>query len=1283
MVGYDGLFILTTECLSKRDILLDAYKNEPPEATKGPIGRVLFLWINQILVRGYRKILQKDDLPLLDHYLSSRNLRQTILRVWDQRAKPENGATVPRVLLKCLQTPFLAAIVPRIFVVLFRFAQPLLISRAIRFVTSSPEEDERLNGYWIVVAASLIYIGMAVSTSIYKHRLNRLEVMIRGAMVSLLHHRVLIARNGESEDGKVVTLISNDMSNVEKSAEMFHETWAQFVEVIVGTMLLAREVGRLWPVPFVLIFCCSQMSRYVTKHLKAEQGKWNTATQQRISATSSMLASIKNIKMLGFQEAMVNHIEDLRRQEMDAARGVRWLMVAYNASANALGMFAPVLTIVLYAGLAMLRGAVLDAETAFTTVAILSMITHPANMIMTIVPRAVVSYASFERIQEYLLDDNGPSRAVDMSKHSRNPAIMAHHSSVDAQLSVVTVSSARENKPILRDINLEIRQGTITICTGPVGSGKTTLARAILGELSPSQGYVRLFPRRVAYCAQTPWLPNQSIREVICGPTADHESQDETWYQTTIRACCLDSDIELLPYGDATMVGSNGMNLSGGQRQRVALARAVYSRYDMAILDDSFNALDEKTQLHVVENLLGPSGILRKNQVTVLWITSATRYFGLTDEIIVLADGTVKEKGRWEQLRKDDPLIDKIIHSNDGVFKTAVKDPEKSDMVRDSKNTTSVAAAQDLSRRNGDFSLYSYYFTSAGISNVVAMIFCTACCSFFNNIPQYWLKRWTEPTSTSTHTSTTIYMAVYLLLLIIAWLFTNGMMYTTILKVAPTSGLTLHHRLLTTILSAPLLYFSHLDIGTILNRFGQDIQLIDKTLAPAASSFSVQAFKLINQTILLCASQPILSLSLPLGAVVVYLVQRVYLRTSRQLRLLELESRAAVVSGFLEAVQGAATIRAFGWQGVVAGQHDGEGAAGVLDGYQRPSYLLLCLQRWLSIVLDLLVAGIAVVSVRLAVSHRGSTTGGQVGLALNMILVANATLLRLVESWTELEISLGAVARLKEVETLTPREDKPGEEEEYDEPRRPDNWPTRGRIQLKDVTASYNPTAIALRNIDLNIEAGQTVVICGRTGSGKSSLLLALLKLLDTTDGVIAIDDIDTAPLSRRTIRQEAFITVAQEPFFLPHASLRFNLDPEMRARPAVLVAVLKRTGLPFSFLPALSAGQTQLLALARALVRRSILCDPLSSLSTTSSCSDSKRAGARPVILLDEVTSSLDPVTESKIHDIISEEFVHNGHTVVMVTHKLNAVRGILRSGKDVVVRMAEGRIEQVEVIG
>lgn len=364
----------------------------------------------------------------------------------------------------------------------------------------------------------------------------------------------------------------------------------------------------------------------------------------------------------------------------------------------------------------------------------------------------------------------------------------------------------------------------------------------------------------------------------------------------------------------------------------------------------------------------------------------------------------------------------------------------------------------------------AYYFHASGMLNIVFMITCTALYSFFNTVPHYWLSIWTSSTPSS---STLFYILIYTLLTLAGYISTNGIAYSSGLLIAPTSGLTLHKRLLHTILSAPLSYFSQ-GTSVALNRFSEDIQLVDKQLASATHTLFVQVFKLLAQTFLLVGVQPVLALTLPFCSLVVYAIQKIYLRTSRRLRLLEIESRSAVSASLLETVQGVETIRAFNWQSAVAEEN-----MAALDGSQRPLYLLLCLQRWLNIVLDSMVAAIAVGLVGVSVVWKGTTTGGTVGVGLNVILVANSTLLKLVESWTNLEISLGAVARLRTVEVEVPREEAAGETGVV---VAREDWPTRGRVALENVTGAYSADAVAFRHVFLTVEPGQVALLCGRTG---------------------------------------------------------------------------------------------------------------------------------------------------------------------------------------------------------
>jgi ATP-binding cassette subfamily C (CFTR/MRP) protein 1 len=690
-------------------------------------------------------------------------------------------------------------------------------------------------------------------------------------------------------------------------------------------------------------------------------------------------------------------------------------------------MFAPVITIAFYAILATARGSSLDTETAFTTVAILAMVTHPANMMMTIAPRAIAAYASFERIQAYL-PGNG--------RDTRPPS--AEHDTVGQPVvSVEKLSVAWDDDgggKTLQDVSFDLQKGSVTVCSGPVGGGKTTLARAILGEVSPSTGTVAVDTGRVGYCSQTPWLPSKTIKEVIVGQSVT----DETWYTRVIRACCLEQDLESLPDGHDTVVGTLGTNLSGGQRQRVALARAVYQRCRLLVLDDTFSALDGKTEQQVITNLLSPDyphGLLRELGTTVFWITNSQQYFHLADIVLIL-DKTILEQGPWDKLARRPNISKLIFHDSDHRQHAPDQKPDTAPPIKKTTQTT-----PNPTKRTGDTTLYAYYFTSAGPASILLMILCTALYSLFNTTPAYLLKIWTS----SPPSSTPLYITLYTLLVLAAWIATNGTMISSSLLIAPTSGLTLHKRLLHSIISAPLSYLSSSQGGSVaLNRFAEDISLVDKQLAGATHGLSTQVFKLLVQTILLFTVQPVLVLTLPFCSVIVYIVQKIYLLTSRQLRIIELESRSAVAASLLETVQGVETIRAFGWESATSKEN-----VDALDASQRPLYLLLCLQRWLNVVLDLMVAAIAIGTIAVSVVFRGTTTGGAVGVALNVILVANATLLRLVESWTGLEISLGAVARLRDAESLTPREEdgKVGEVLEH--------WPMLGRVEMENVTGAY------------------------------------------------------------------------------------------------------------------------------------------------------------------------------------------------------------------------------------
>ncbi|KAF4783878.1 hypothetical protein HER10_EVM0001269 [Colletotrichum scovillei] len=1249
--------LLFIECRRKRPIQRGSSQTQwSPEEVANILDRVFFWWINPILAQGNRHVLTGENLPPLCQELSSKLLRQQALQAWDQRAKPEGRTTLPKVLARSMLPHFLAPVIPRLFLIIFRYAQPILITTAIRVLSRSSTQSAD-TGYVVVLMAVAIYVGLAVARAVYFHLLNRLKVMIRGAVVGLINNKSFTQQSTGHDDGRPVTLMSTDAESVGQAASMFHETWAQVIEVLLGTTMLAREVGWVCLVPYIIIFFCSRMSRYLAKNLQSKQKAWTEATQKRLAMTTSMLASMKSLKMLGIS----SYTESL----------VRWMMVAYNASANALGIFSPIVTFVLFVLVASFRGSVLDTETAFTTTALLGLITHPANMIMSIVPQAVGSLAAFQRIQDYLLQ---PPRQDQRALLKQTKAGLG-----TTPLAVCIENVAIQSptmSPILTNVNLTIAQGSLVVCSGPVGSGKTTLLKSLMGELPIASGSISISSKRIGCCEQLPWLPSGTLKQAVIG----FSTADEQWYEQVIRLCCLEEDLSVLPKGSDTMIGSRGLNLSGGQRQRVALARAIYARCELVLLDDSFSALDGSTESRIVKNLLSPGGFFKRTGVTVFLMTNSATHFHLADRLILLNNGSVAFEGTWDGLTNDQKHVLKFT-INEGKKNTIEQHVQMDNVVR-SKSLKVDEAVTDLTRATGDMSLYGYYLQAVGPRNLLLLIFCTASYSLFVTFPQYWLQKWTEaPVS-----QTMFYIGGYLISSLLAWTATNGSMWSTHILIAPKSGAELHRRLLSTISGAPLSYFSTTDNGATLNRFSQDIQLVDKSLPPAVLAISNQIFKLLVQIGLLFSAQKMMATTLPLCMIAIYLIQKIYLRTSRQLRLLDLESQSAVYSSFLESVEGVTTIRAFGWEKKAETSNIQS-----LDRSQQPAYVLFCLQQWLGVVLDLMIAGIVTGLITLAIFLKGTTTAGQIGMALNIVIVANSTLLGLVTSWTNMEISLGAISRLKTLEANTPKEEKP-----YEDFVPNDNWPSAGRVEFDNVTVAYNSDAIALQNIDLHISSGDQLMICGRTGSGKSTLLLTLLRLLDLQSGIIKIDGVDLSLVPRSLIRQRCFVTVTQDTFVLGEASLRFNLDPSGCLSDRDIVAALKRTkmwshfedgGSPprkvrkildssISSLNQMSTGQSQLFALSRAILRLQAL---RSEHALPSLRSQGEPTMPMPILLLDEATSSLDPETEGTIREIIYEEFIGKGHTVIGITHRLSGVTRSVQSDRNFVAVLSEGKIEKL----
>ena len=765
-------------------------------------------------------------------------------------------------------------------------------------------------------------------------------------------------------------------------------------------------------------------------------------------------------------------------------------------------------------------GSVLNPTVAFTALSLIALLTAPIQELIHGVPMFQTALASLDRVQNFLLlqsnvagttqaKPDNPIRNGEHDHATELEMVTTSNPHPDETKSVLHITNGevrlgKEKKLVLQDINVEIYAGSLNVVVGPVGCGKSILLKAMMGDISLYEGQ-RINGKTIgyAYCAQDPWLPNDTVSNLVLGQS----DWDATWYSTVIHACALNTDITTFPLGDDTAVGTKGVFLSGGQRQRIALARAMYSRKKLVIIDDALSGLDANTSQMVFDRTLGSQGLCKNLGSTVVFATHAVRYLREADHIVALGDdGKIREQGSFQDLAARGSYTHKLslkIGLGKRSEEQHIREPAKPAAVSDRLET----AEQDLARRTGDMAVYSYYAKSIGWLYGSIIIFTAIAFGFNTVFPDLWVKWWSEAEINShNQRPLSFWVGIYIMFGVLTIISVFVHIWVMLVISLPKSSAQLHKQLLTAVMRAPYSFFVNTDSGITLNRFSNDMSIIEQEMAGAVMQTLDGSCICLMSAALIAAGAEYVGTTMPVIIAVLYGIQRFYLRTSRQLRFMDLEAQAPLLTHCSETLSGVTTIRAFGWQ-----KQSHQKCLDLLDNSQRPYYLMLCIQRWLNLVLDLTTLGIAVVMVAMAMTMRDTSSAGSVGVSMLNILSFNSQLAYLITAWTTLETSLGAVARCKNFEKSTLPEDLPPE---IHIP--PPDWPQAGELTLTNLSASYNPDSDnVLEDMSLYISPGESLGICGRSGSGKSSLLLTLLRLLNNKTGNITLDGIDLASIPR------------------------------------------------------------------------------------------------------------------------------------------------------------------------
>ncbi|KAL1795382.1 hypothetical protein ACET3X_007198 [Alternaria dauci] len=1150
-----------------------------------------------------------------------------------------------------------------------------------------PESDSHVRDWMMLGAFAGNFLLSAIFSSWYSHSIVRFTVKLRSLLISAIYDKALRANSRDADVGSATVLMNVDLEKVLEGMKFVHEIWAVPIGIVVCLYMLFRNLGWAFVVPLVIVILAAGMTWDIGDNMTARNLDWVTRTEQRITTMSKIASSLKEVRILGLTEKLHNTMTTLRVDELVAYRSTSslWTFVVGSGFAMFPIMIFGTVTVVSITSLR--GGAPLDYDGLFTSLSVLKLI---ASQMLPMLQEMITfqgSAASLDRMQAYLVTQEQDEDMGYLEESSRPSEDFHIANPDDFELQETCSRPTRTNtfyitdasfgfsyaQPLLHGITLTIEDGSFTMIIGKVGSGKSLMLQSLIGEMTKLEGFFEPSHAPVAYCAQAVWLRNVSVRDNILGESY----YEESWYKAVVHACVLEQDFAELPNGDATAVGSSAMALSGGQKNRVSLARALYSRRRVVIVDDILSGLDSTTEKLVFSRVFGPEGLLRQIKSTVVLATHSIRWTAKSDKIVVMSEGGIVAHGCHESLSQNPALWETFCLQDD---EEQVSAEEQKPLVHNATLATEKNEAADIAtvaavetrdyRRKGEAGTLLYYLGELGKSRTVIYLVLMTSAYTLNAVQFIWVQKLLKDSVSVVLFCRSI--SIFTAISLVAFFLVGIFLTYFFLALCPRSGLRMHAKQLAVFMKAHFTAVVTKDVGDIVNLFSQDTVIVDRLLPILSLNISTGFVEQTKNAIILTAATPPILFVIPFFVAVGYAVQYFYLRTSRQLRHLDLEAKAPLCTNFLETLSGSATIRAFGWFAPFESRN-----RKLLLQSQAPYYLLQDTQNWLALVLDLMVAAIISILVGLALVFRAKINPAFVALALVGVMDLGFGIRILVLAWTEVETAMSAVTRIRRFLDNTSQE--PVSYSDFSDSR----WPRHGAVQFRNVSSSYTPDTnvpATLRSIDFRIGAGEKVGVCGRTGSGKSSLIATLLGLMHQTTGEILIDGISTTTLPLSMLRTRT-ISLTQEPFFLEQ-SVRENLTPwthtsglyndteteQQSTTPSDddMVYALQKCGIWEKLEAAapksgsglavdlatvdslLSEGEKQLFCLARAILHPGKL------------------------VLLDEATSRVDANTEALMQEILRTEFADR--TIIAISHRLAAIMDF-----DRIIVMDHGRVAEI----
>ncbi|XP_054155700.1 ATP-binding cassette sub-family C member 2-like [Oppia nitens] len=803
----------------------------------------------------------------------------------------------------------------------------------------------------------------------------------------------------------------------------------------------------------------------------------------------------------------------------------------------------------------------------------------------------------------------------------------------------------------LNQIDLHIREGMFVAIVGDVGSGKSSLLSAIIGDMELIEGTVNVRPGvHMAYVPQQAWIQNATIKQnIMFGKPFDEEL-----YDRVIDSCALRPDIRQLAGGDQTEIGEKGVNLSGGQKQRVSLGRAVYTGADLYLLDDPLSAVDSHVGKHLMTEILdSKTGCLGSK--TRLLVTNQLFMLADCDLIVVLKAGKIVSTGTYGQLLLDSNYFQQLIKQ---YFSKRVDDDYNSyHKWTDSLNQIVEGAQIGLIT-------IKTFIKYIRLINIKLLLICLTVLMLsiaINYGINFWLAYWSKQLAANNTNGDgsdigdsrgpVFYMLIFAAMIVGQLLLQTVYRFIYALTIISTC-IRLHRKLLDRIMHAPMEFFDTTPVGRLLNRFNKDMYLIDLGLPVMFRQTLDYCLQLIGIVVSISILTPMFLIPFAVTVIVYYFLQNIYIKASCQLRRLESISRSPINSHLEETLNGLSSIRAYDCMDRFIRESDNR-----IDNNTQCLYPYIMANSWLLVRLQVLTNILVLFAALFGVIRKDSLNGSDIGLSLSNAITLTGILEYFINSFAQMQANLVSFERIDEYCGLNTEADWQLSGQQLS-----DKWPENGCIRFDGYGTRYRQGLdLVIKGIDISIKSGEMIGIVGRTGAGKSSLTLALFRLIEPAMGRIVIDDIDISQLGLHDLRSRLTI-IPQEPVLFS-GTIRSNLDPFDKFSDDDLWSVLEQSHLKEFVLSTdagldhpvtesgdnMSVGQRQLVCLARALLRHT------------------------SILILDEATAAVDVETDSLIQQTIRQSF--KSCTVLTIAHRINTILDY-----DRVLVLSDGRIAEFD---